>query len=182
MQTLVRPSSSGLADDFAPPSPTLPLLDLVDEGTRELIERRRGHRERRRGWLVRRALAAADVVGILLAFALTQLALGGSAGPEDRVGASTEILLFATLPALAPRFRWPVVGLLAASALYGPAQQSLLLQVLSGERPPLALAALLLFYPSMNLLVLGAALARGDWPKTVEELEERKASEPVVRR
>ncbi len=70
----------------------------------------------------------------------------------------TEILLFATLPALAPRWRWPVIALLAATCFYGGIQQELLRAVLAGARPPASLAALLLLYPSLNLLVLGAAL------------------------
>lgn len=71
----------------------------------------------------------------------------------------TEILLFAALPAVAPRWRWPVVALLAATAFYGPLQQGALARVLSGESPPATLGLLLLLYPSLNLLVLAGALA-----------------------
>ena len=81
------------------------LLDLVDEQTRELIEKRRGS-IRRRGWLVRRALAVADATGILLAFALTQVLFPPDVGPQyDRISTPVEIVLFAlTLPL------WIVLG------------------------------------------------------------------------
>jgi exopolysaccharide biosynthesis polyprenyl glycosylphosphotransferase len=81
------------------------LEDVVDERTRKLIESRKHGKGRRRGWLVRRALASADVAGILLAFALTQLAFSGSQVEADRVGTGVEILLFAlALP------MWVVLG------------------------------------------------------------------------
>jgi exopolysaccharide biosynthesis polyprenyl glycosylphosphotransferase len=79
--------------------------DVVDERTRELIARRKHGKRRRRGWLVRRALASADVAGILLAFALTQLAYSGNQVAGDRIGTGVEILLFA----LALPF-WVVLG------------------------------------------------------------------------
>ena len=81
------------------------LLDLVDEDTRELILKRRGS-VRRRGWLVRRALAAADAIGILLAFGLTEVLYPPNVEPQyDRIGTHVEILLFAlTLPL------WIVLG------------------------------------------------------------------------
>ena len=81
------------------------LLDLVDDRTRELIEKRRGS-VRRRGWLVRRALAVADATGILLAFALTQVLFPPDVDPQyDRIGTHAEIVLFAlTLPL------WIVLG------------------------------------------------------------------------
>jgi exopolysaccharide biosynthesis polyprenyl glycosylphosphotransferase len=53
---------------------------------------------RRRGWLVRRGLLLADVVGLSLAFWLA-LSIFGSRGAEDHVAAGTELLLFwLTLP------------------------------------------------------------------------------------
>lgn len=80
------------------------LLDLVDDRTRELIEKRRGS-IRRRGWLVRRALAVADATGILLAFALTQVLLPPVDPQYDRISPHVEIVLFAlTLPL------WVVLG------------------------------------------------------------------------
>jgi exopolysaccharide biosynthesis polyprenyl glycosylphosphotransferase len=73
-------------------------LDFVDQPTRELIERRRNGTVHRRGWLVRRALALADVVGLALAFVLSQLLYGGS-GAADQVSPYLEtIAFFATLP------------------------------------------------------------------------------------
>jgi exopolysaccharide biosynthesis polyprenyl glycosylphosphotransferase len=81
------------------------VIDLVDERTRTLIHNRRFGRVHRRGWLVRRALAIADVAGILAAFALTQLAFSGHDVAHDRIGTNLETLLFAlTLPF------WVVLG------------------------------------------------------------------------
>ena len=49
------------------------LYDALDERTRDILERRQsGFRPRRRGWMVRRALAGADVVGLLLAFVVAE--------------------------------------------------------------------------------------------------------------
>jgi exopolysaccharide biosynthesis polyprenyl glycosylphosphotransferase len=54
---------------------------------------------------VRRALAAADVIGILLAFVITQLVFNINDAPYDRIGIKGEILLFVmTLPF------WVVLG------------------------------------------------------------------------
>lgn len=78
----------------------IPLQDVVSERTRELVERRRVGHVRRRGWLVRRALLAADVVGLVTAF-LVALSMAGPdpAAPVDRLGAYAELLAFlATLP------------------------------------------------------------------------------------
>jgi len=63
------------AADVAPPSPLL-LDDLVDDRTRELIRGRRFGKTHRRGWIVRRALLAADVAGLGLAFAFAEVAFG----------------------------------------------------------------------------------------------------------
>jgi exopolysaccharide biosynthesis polyprenyl glycosylphosphotransferase len=81
------------------------LLDLVDDRTRALIRKRRGS-VRRRGWLVRRALAAADATGVLLAFALTEVLFSESVDPQyDRISTHVEVMLFAlTLPL------WIVLG------------------------------------------------------------------------
>jgi exopolysaccharide biosynthesis polyprenyl glycosylphosphotransferase len=79
--------------------------DLVDERTRRLISSRRYGSRRRRGWVMRRALAAADVSGILLAFVATQLAFAGNEAPVDRISPGVEILVFAlSLPL------WVVLG------------------------------------------------------------------------
>ena len=53
-----------------------PLEDLVDERTRALIESGASARTHRRGWIVRRALAAPTSLGLVLAFALAQVVFG----------------------------------------------------------------------------------------------------------
>jgi exopolysaccharide biosynthesis polyprenyl glycosylphosphotransferase len=58
-------------------------------------------RSHSRGWLTRRLLLTADLVGLVLAFVVTELlfAPAGASRPFDRVGSSLEVLLFAaTLP------------------------------------------------------------------------------------
>jgi exopolysaccharide biosynthesis polyprenyl glycosylphosphotransferase len=69
----------------------------VDERTLEIVERRRRTALiRGRGWLVRRMLLAADLLGLAGAFLAAQLALGSAQG----VALEAEYLLFlATLPA-----------------------------------------------------------------------------------
>src|SRR4051794_34163158 len=56
----------------------------------------------RRGWLIRRALVAADLLGLVSAFILAQLIYGPptSTSSLDRIGPNDEYLIFlATLPA-----------------------------------------------------------------------------------
>jgi exopolysaccharide biosynthesis polyprenyl glycosylphosphotransferase len=54
-----------------------------------------------RGWLMRRFLVAADICGLVLAFALTEAAFAGPAGP-DAVSTAAELALFAlSVPAWA---------------------------------------------------------------------------------
>jgi exopolysaccharide biosynthesis polyprenyl glycosylphosphotransferase len=69
------------------------------ERTLEIIRYRRGHRfARRRGWLVRRALAVSDALGLTLAFAFAELVFGGG-GTRGPLNTSTETFVFlATLP------------------------------------------------------------------------------------
>lgn len=56
-------------------------------------------RTHRRGWVVRRLLAASDLVALAVAFALTEIVFAGRNPVIDKVGLSTEILIFAaTLP------------------------------------------------------------------------------------
>lgn len=76
------------------------LAPAVDERTLEILERRRGGSPgRRRGWLVRRMLLVADVVGLCLAFVLAEVIAGPATMKTDEVGPLTEFLLFAgTLP------------------------------------------------------------------------------------
>ena len=94
-ETLAARADSPPADEIA----GVRVLDLVDDRTRELVEKRR-ESVHRRGWLVRRALAVADAAGILLAFALTQVFFPPDVDPQyDRIGTQAEVVLFAlTLP------------------------------------------------------------------------------------
>jgi len=94
-QALTPAESLSVPGNVAPGA----LLDLVDDDTRRLILKRRGS-IRRRGWLVRRALALADATGILLAFALTEVLFPPDVAPQyDHIGTNAEIVLFAlTLP------------------------------------------------------------------------------------
>jgi exopolysaccharide biosynthesis polyprenyl glycosylphosphotransferase len=81
------------------------LLDVVGSRTREIIEyRRRGTGTRRRGWLIRRALVVADVVGLSLAFLTAELLFTPRA-TGDPVHLWLEVFVFAlTLPI------WVVMG------------------------------------------------------------------------
>jgi exopolysaccharide biosynthesis polyprenyl glycosylphosphotransferase len=58
----------------------------------ELLEERGSTGVRRRGWVIRRALAAADVAGLLLAFVLAEVLIGPG------VGAGRVLFFAATLP------------------------------------------------------------------------------------
>ena len=71
----------------------------ADRRTEELrAYRERAGLARRRGWVIRRALLAADVVGLATAFLATQLLF--APGPGDRFGRPIEFVVFlATLPA-----------------------------------------------------------------------------------
>ena len=69
--------------------------DLVSERTRDLLRSRRFGRTRRRGWLIKRALATADVAGLLLAFLLAEMVFGPDVQPRyDRFGPLFEALVF----------------------------------------------------------------------------------------
>jgi exopolysaccharide biosynthesis polyprenyl glycosylphosphotransferase len=67
---------------------------LVSDRTLEILRRRRARTVHRRGWLVRRALLAADLVGLVVAFALAQLVLPGD--QPGRVDLWLEIAAFGT--------------------------------------------------------------------------------------
>ncbi|MEX0815883.1 MAG: sugar transferase [Gaiellales bacterium] len=75
-------------------------MSRVDARTREIIERRQARGKfGRRGWLMRRMLLLADVVGLSLAFVVTALVLGGSGAAVDYVSPVVEFAIFcATLP------------------------------------------------------------------------------------
>jgi exopolysaccharide biosynthesis polyprenyl glycosylphosphotransferase len=78
------------------------IMGFVDDRTLEILERRRTTATvRRRGWLIRRMLAVADVVGLIGAFALTEAIFGyrESTGPGAYVAGPEELVIFlATLP------------------------------------------------------------------------------------
>jgi exopolysaccharide biosynthesis polyprenyl glycosylphosphotransferase len=77
-----------------------PVVDIVSEQTRELIRKRRSSRAHRRGWMVKRALAAADVAGLVAAFLLAEAIFGPNVSPKfDRFGPAVEfVTFFASLP------------------------------------------------------------------------------------
>jgi hypothetical protein len=73
------------------------VLGSVDRRTQEILDHREASStRRRRGWLVRRMLLAADVCGLVLAFALAMWLFG----PGGRAPFWNELLIFVcTLPA-----------------------------------------------------------------------------------
>jgi exopolysaccharide biosynthesis polyprenyl glycosylphosphotransferase len=73
----------------------------IDERTLEILERRRSAPlVKRRGWLVRRALVAADMVGLSLALLVPALVFGAGGASSDHLGQIGEYALFlAALPA-----------------------------------------------------------------------------------
>jgi exopolysaccharide biosynthesis polyprenyl glycosylphosphotransferase len=76
------------------------LAALLDDRTLDILERQRRARPIwRRGWLIRRALLAADVLGLALAFLVAQVVVGSDGAAIDRVGPVVELVLFlATIP------------------------------------------------------------------------------------
>jgi len=82
------------ADGIAEPAVAVAAAEAVAS-----LERSAAARPRGRGWLVRRSLMAADVVGLSLAFALAIAIFRFRVGATDPVGRNLEIPLFlATLP------------------------------------------------------------------------------------
>jgi exopolysaccharide biosynthesis polyprenyl glycosylphosphotransferase len=77
------------------------VVTLVDERTLEILERRRKTATiRRRGWLIRRVLLLADVVGLVLAFLVAELLFGvGPAGEKGFDLGVESVAFLATLPA-----------------------------------------------------------------------------------
>src|SRR3954464_9315884 len=73
----------------------------VDDRTLDILDRRRKTAiVKRRGWLVRRALLIADVVGLLAAFLAAEWIFGMASGAHDHVARQAEFLIFAaSLPA-----------------------------------------------------------------------------------
>jgi len=103
-ETLTQPTPHHLAKDNSD-SVTAALDSLLDDRTRARLEKRRAGKGHPRGWVVRRALAAADMTGILLAFVITEAAFSGNNPRVDRISSPAEVLLFAlSLPL------WVVLG------------------------------------------------------------------------
>jgi exopolysaccharide biosynthesis polyprenyl glycosylphosphotransferase len=71
------------------------VFDQVDERTLEILERRRSVAGlKRRGWLVRRALLTADLVGLATAFAVASLVYGVGGARSNHLGQFGEYALF----------------------------------------------------------------------------------------
>jgi exopolysaccharide biosynthesis polyprenyl glycosylphosphotransferase len=84
------------AADGVPPAPERDRsVETLDTQTLEILARRRPWRTnaRSRGWLVRRALLAADVLGLSVAFVVAQVGFS-TASASDRVGPGDETILF----------------------------------------------------------------------------------------
>jgi exopolysaccharide biosynthesis polyprenyl glycosylphosphotransferase len=76
------------------------VLSSIDARTLEILHRRRSTALLRRGWLVRRALLLADVIGLTVAFLLAA-AFFGPAAAVDHVSITSELFLFlGALPVL----------------------------------------------------------------------------------
>jgi exopolysaccharide biosynthesis polyprenyl glycosylphosphotransferase len=86
--------------DRAASPPVLGTHAVDNARLRELIALREVSMGRSsRGWLLRRLLIVADLVGLSLAFTVAQLAFGGEAGPSDGLPPQWEIaVFFLTLP------------------------------------------------------------------------------------
>jgi exopolysaccharide biosynthesis polyprenyl glycosylphosphotransferase len=78
-----------------------PIYDHVSDRTREILDaRERAGGKYRRGWLVRRALLTADLVGLITAFLISQKLFGTTDALRSRIDRLDEyVLFFATLPA-----------------------------------------------------------------------------------
>jgi len=80
--------------ETAPPALDLDsIFSIAEHRSHEILERREELDGRRRGWLVRRMLVAADVCGLSLAFAFATVAYAPAKG-VDHVTTSKETLLF----------------------------------------------------------------------------------------
>jgi exopolysaccharide biosynthesis polyprenyl glycosylphosphotransferase len=81
-------------------APAGEVLASLDARTLQLVHGRRSRDILRRGWLIRRALLLADVLGLTAAFFLAAV-LAGPDGPVDHVSSVSEVLLFlGALPVL----------------------------------------------------------------------------------
>lgn len=85
------------------PAVRLPLIDFADQRTLDLLALRQRGAARRRGWLMRRSLLCADLVGLVIAFTVAELTT--DAHNRSGVASINETVAFlATLPA------WVVVA------------------------------------------------------------------------
>jgi exopolysaccharide biosynthesis polyprenyl glycosylphosphotransferase len=71
------------------------LYEALDERTLEILKRRRGGVVRRRGWLVRRALLVADILGLSVAFLIAQEVYVAQMHIVGRLSRVTEFASFA---------------------------------------------------------------------------------------
>jgi exopolysaccharide biosynthesis polyprenyl glycosylphosphotransferase len=72
-----------------------PVFDALDQGTLEILDRRGSIPvDRRRGWLVRRALVGADVAGLLVAYSVAEVFATWRIGYDTGVGRVQELGLF----------------------------------------------------------------------------------------
>ena len=69
----------------------------LDDRTLDILERRRSSRFKRRGWLIRRLLLLADVVGLTSAFVFSELAVGEDTASPYALGDWSELALFGAL-------------------------------------------------------------------------------------
>jgi exopolysaccharide biosynthesis polyprenyl glycosylphosphotransferase len=79
---------------LAKPGLGFALEAVVSPNTREVIRKHHEIQGTRRGWLLRRTLLAADLVGLTLAFGVSELISGNRAGPFDTLSLRSEGLLF----------------------------------------------------------------------------------------
>jgi exopolysaccharide biosynthesis polyprenyl glycosylphosphotransferase len=74
------------------------LTATIDQQTLEVLAHRRGSTVKRRGALIRRGLIAADVVGLALAFIVTELWFGSSGAADDLSVGNEYVVFLASLP------------------------------------------------------------------------------------
>ncbi len=76
------------------------VLANADERTLAILEHRARTHWRHRGWLIRRLLLGADILGLVVAYLLAQAITAGQTDATGEISRGTETLLFiATLPA-----------------------------------------------------------------------------------
>src|SRR5690349_12524514 len=88
-------NGNGAVTSLEHPDAVAATMDVLDTRTIEILKLRRAFRAatHRRGWLVRRMLVVADVIGLAVAFVIAQR-LFEPAGASDRVHPAIEYLIF----------------------------------------------------------------------------------------